>query len=308
MKKLILLGLATVVFTACQEKTATRYTQQSPEIDAFKSIIKSYNDQDWEGMTVHYADTAKTYNNSSDIGLSLADMVEYHKQSLTNLSNRGFLDKDQEYEMVVTDEGDTWVNFWGDWEGTLKANGNKIKIPIHLTGQFKDGKIVRTSGNWDNAPMVLALQEIETNNNMSADAKAIQTSIDNVMKAWNTNNKDLMYANMIGNIIRTANGATIAKKQSDYGDFMDIYHSAFPDFKVTLDNIKIDGSTAFLNWTCTGTNKGEFMGNPPTNKKIETHGFSIWKFDAEGKATREDAYYDNLVVYEQLGYNMPTPK
>ncbi|WP_273567347.1 nuclear transport factor 2 family protein [Maribacter halichondriae] len=163
MKKVFIMGLAIVLFTACNQKQ--RYTQNSPEIDTFKSVIKSYNDQDWEGMTSQYADTAKTFNNSSDVGLSLEEMVAYHKESLSNLSNRGFLDKDQEYEMVITDKGDTWVNFWGDWEGTLKANGKKIKIPIHLTGQFKDGKIVRTSGNWDNAPMVLALQEIEANNN-----------------------------------------------------------------------------------------------------------------------------------------------
>lgn len=153
-----------VLFTACNQKQ--RYTQNSPEIDTFKSVIKSYNEQDWAGMTTHYADTAKTFNNSSDVGLSKEDMINYHKESLVNLSSRGFLDKDQEYEMVVTDKGDTWVNFWGDWEGTLKANDKKIKIPIHLTAQFKDGKIVRSSGHWDNAQMVLALQEIDAMNNL----------------------------------------------------------------------------------------------------------------------------------------------
>lgn len=164
MKKPIVLAITIVLLIACKEEQ--RYTQDSLEIDTFKSVIKSYNDQDWEGMTTHYADTAKTFNNSSDIGLTLAEMVDYHKESLNNLSERGFLEKDQEYEMVVTDKGDTWVNFWGDWEGTLKTNGKKIKIPIHLTGQFKKGKIVRTSGNWDNAPMILALMEIEATNNL----------------------------------------------------------------------------------------------------------------------------------------------
>lgn len=167
MKNFFLLGLTIVLMTACNEKQ--RYTQNSPEIDTFKSVIKSYNSQDWASMTMHYEDTAKTFNNSSDVGLSIADMVDFHKQSLANLSTRGFLDKDQEYEMVVTDKGDTWVNFWGDWEGTLKDNDKKIKIPIHLTAQFKDGKIVRTSGNWDNAPMVLALQEIDAMNDLSPD-------------------------------------------------------------------------------------------------------------------------------------------
>ena len=176
MKNILLTGLAILLLAACNQEQ--RYTQNSPEIDTFKSVIKDYNDQDWESMKTHYADTAKTFNNSSDIGLSLADMVDYHKQSLVNLSSRGFLDKDQEYEMVVTDKGDTWVNFWGDWEGTLAANNKKIKIPIHLTAQFKDGKIVRSSGNWDNAPMVLALQEIDAMNNLPPeDNRAVISSM-----------------------------------------------------------------------------------------------------------------------------------
>ena len=223
-------------------------------------------------------------------------------------SQRNFLNKDQEYEMVITDDGETWVNCWLDWQGTLDGNGQEVNIPIHLTYQFKDGKIVKEIGMWDPTAIVLSLQEMEVKNSMSADEKAIQATIDNVTKAWNTNDKELMYANLVSNVIRTANGTNIAKKQSDYGDFMDVYHNAFPDFKVSLDKTVIVGNMAYLHWTCTGTNKGEFMGNPPTNKKIETHGFSVWKFNKEGKAVQEDAFYDNLVVYQQLGYSMPMPQ
>jgi len=197
MKKILLLALAIVLFTACNQKE--RYTQNSPEIDTFKSVIKSYNEQNWEGMTVHYADTAKTFNNSSGVGLSIAEMVDYHKQSLANLADRGFLDKDQEYEMVVTDKGDTWVNFWGDWEGTLKANGKKIKIPIHLTGQFKDGKIVRTSGHWDNAPMVLALQEIEANNNFPPEDN--RPIVNGMYQSFSTGDVPAVLAAMDDNIV-----------------------------------------------------------------------------------------------------------
>ncbi|MFT6995529.1 MAG: ketosteroid isomerase-like protein [Maribacter sp.] len=207
MKNIILVGLAIVLFTACKQKQ--RYTQNSPEIDSFKSMIKNYNDQNWEGMTVHYADTAKTYNNSSDIGISITEMVDYHKQTLTNLSNRGFLDKDQEYEMVVTDKGHTWVNFWGDWEGTLKANGNKIKIPIHLTGQFKDGKIVRTSGNWDNAPMVLALQKIEDMNNLAPEEN--RAIVNGIYQSFSTGDIPAVLAAMDDAIVwNEAEGNTLA--------------------------------------------------------------------------------------------------
>lgn len=197
MKKIILLGLSLAFLTACNQ--TQRYTQNSSEIDAFKSVIKSYNDQDWEGMKAHYADTAKTFNNSSDIGLPLDEMVYYHKQSLANLSNRSFLDKDQEYEMVLTDKGDTWVNFWGDWEGTLKANGKKIKIPIHLTAKFISGKIVRTSGNWDNSQMVLALQEIDAMNKLAPeDNRAI---INGLYQSFSTGDMPAVLSVLDGSII-----------------------------------------------------------------------------------------------------------
>jgi|TARA_R110001606_G_scaffold118170_8_gene248462 steroid delta-isomerase-like uncharacterized protein len=305
MKKLIIIGLAIAFITACQEKGPKRYTQDSPQINTVKQLIGNYNNKTYD--TSIYADTSKTYYNSKENTLSPEDVMAYHKERDMAYAQRSFLDKDQEFEMVLTDDGETWVNCWLDWRGTLAGNGQVVNIPIHLTYQFVDGKIVREVGMWDPTAVVLALQEMEMKNSMSADEKAIQATIDNVTKAWNANDKELMYANLVKNVMRTANGMTIAKKQSDYGDFMDIYHGAFPDFKVSLDKTVIDGNKAYLNWTCTGTNKGEFMGNPPTNKKIETHGFSVWMFDTEGKAAREDAFYDNLVVYEQLGYSMPTP-
>ncbi len=150
-------------------------------------------------MTAQYADTAKSFNNSSDVGLSIAEMIDFHTQSLTNLADRSFLDKGQEYEMVITDKGDTWVNFWGDWEGTLKANGKKIKIPIHLTGQFKDGKIVRTSGNWDNAPMVLALQEIDAMNNL--DPEDNRVIINGIYQSFSAGDVPSVLASLDPNVV-----------------------------------------------------------------------------------------------------------
>ncbi len=306
MKKLILIGLATALIMACQEKTQQRYSQQSPQITTVKQLLGNYNNKTYD--TSFYADTSKTYYNTKENPMSPEEVMAYHKQMDMNYTQRGFLDKDQEYEMVLTDEGETWVNCWLDWRGTLTATDQVIDIPIHLTYQFIDGKIVREVGMWDPTAVVMALQEVEMKNSMSADEKQIQATIDLITKAWNTNDKDLMYANLANNIVRTDNGAGMATKQSDYGDFMDIYHTAFPDFKVKLDKTVIVGNKAYITWSCTGTNTNDFMGNAPTNKNIETHGFSVWTFNKEGKGAREDAFYDNMAVFTQLGYSMPTPK
>lgn len=277
-----------------------RYTQNSPEIDSFRAVIDSYDNKNWDDLVSKYADTAKVFFNSA-APIEIVEIPAYHQNDDKNLSQRGFEKEGLEYEMVVDDKGRIWVNFWGTWKGTLAANGKQIELPVHLTAQFIDGKIVSEYGYWDNAPIVLALQDIEAQNMMSDEGKMINETLNNITKAWNTNDKDLMYSSMEKNVVRTANGVIIASDQAGYGNFMDIFHGGFPDFHVTIDDVSFKNNKAYVDWSVTGTNTGKFMDNAPTNKKIKTHGFSVWSFNGDGKATQEDAFYDNLEVYKQLG-------
>lgn len=159
MKNLILLGLAIVLFASCNKKVE-RYTQQSPEIETYKAALEDYNNQNWESLVSRFADTANVFYNST-VPMRASKIPEYHQSTETEFSSRGFVEEGQEYEMATTDEGKTWVNFWGVWKGTLAENNKELEIPVHLTAQFIDGKIVREYGYWDNAPIVMAIQEIE---------------------------------------------------------------------------------------------------------------------------------------------------
>ncbi|WP_222984528.1 nuclear transport factor 2 family protein [Flagellimonas meishanensis] len=159
MKKMILqCTLLVLVLSACQQ-APVRYTQNSPEIETVKQLISNYDSKNYD--TSMYADTSKTYYNTKDNPMSANEAMDFHKDSDTNYISRGFGGSHQEYEMVITDKGETWVNSWLDWKGTLAANGKEIDIPIHLTFQFVDGKIVREHGYWDPTTVVLELQKIE---------------------------------------------------------------------------------------------------------------------------------------------------
>ncbi|HET8803450.1 MAG TPA: nuclear transport factor 2 family protein [Aequorivita sp.] len=162
MKKLLFLGLAIVLsVTACQ-KQEKRYTQQSPEIDTYKKSIEAYEKRDWEAMASHYADTAKIMNNVTEKnGQNLTELIATNKEDATIFSSWDFVDGESEYEMVVTDDGETWVNFWGLWQGTLKANNKMHEIPVHLTAQFIDGKIVKEFGYWDNSKILADMQAMQ---------------------------------------------------------------------------------------------------------------------------------------------------
>ncbi|MFV9551134.1 nuclear transport factor 2 family protein [Algibacter sp. PT7-4] len=167
MKKIILLIFISVFVFNCNK--TQRYTQNSAEIDAVKTLIKAYNNKDYATAITHYSDTSKTRFNKAF--MNSKDVAKYHQQNDVNYSKRAFLDEGQIYEMVVDDEGKTWVNFWGNWKATLKGNNKDVVIFVHLTSRFVNGKIVEEYGYWDPSEVIANLQEI-------AAAKTEQTTED----------------------------------------------------------------------------------------------------------------------------------
>ena len=81
---------------------------------------------------------------------------------------------------------------------------------------------------------------------------------------------------------------------------------AFPNIHLTIDDILVDGNKVATRWTLTGTQKGEFMGHPPTNKKVTVWGITIDRV-AGGKFVESWVRYDNLGFMQQLGI-VPTHK
>jgi hypothetical protein len=136
-------------------------------------VIDAYDKQDWVAMASHYADTAKIMNNVEEKDAqTLAELVQMDKADASLFSSWEYVDGESEYEMVVTDKGKTYVNFWGLWKGTLAANNKTYTIPTHLTAQFVDGKIVKEFGYWDLSKIMLDMQAME-----HAKASAVSDSI-----------------------------------------------------------------------------------------------------------------------------------
>jgi len=82
---------------------------------------------------------------------------------------------------------------------------------------------------------------------------------------------------------------------------------AFPDMHVTIDDMVAEGDKVAMRVTMTGTHKGEFMGVPPTNKKVTFSLIAIDRF-AGGKIVENHGEYNALDVMRQLGLPVPTPK
>jgi steroid delta-isomerase-like uncharacterized protein len=76
--------------------------------------------------------------------------------------------------------------------------------------------------------------------------------------------------------------------------------SAFPDFKATIDDIVAEGDKVVVRQTWSGTHKGEFMGIPPTGKRVSFGVIDIIRI-AGGKAVEHWGQMDSMGMMQQLG-------
>lgn len=159
MRKLILLGLAVLLFTACQQQEKQRYFAESAETKTLEAGIAAYESGDWDKWKSHFADTAKIYVNSVEPITVDARLAQF-KETTPAWSNYGF-DKDKSYiEMVLDKEDETWVYFWGTHKGSLKGSDKELAIPVHLAVQFNDGKITEEHVFFDGTEMAAILAEL----------------------------------------------------------------------------------------------------------------------------------------------------
>jgi steroid delta-isomerase-like uncharacterized protein len=79
------------------------------------------------------------------------------------------------------------------------------------------------------------------------------------------------------------------------------YRTAMPDLHVTLEDVVSAGDKVATRWTARGTNDGEFMGMPPTNRPVEITGLSLDRFDEDGQVVETWDQWDNVGFMSQLG-------
>lgn len=86
-----------------------------------------------------------------------------------------------------------------------------------------------------------------------------------------------------------------------------VFRAAFPDLKITIDDIGAVGDKVFVRWTATGTQKGSLMGLPPTNRKGVIKGITLNRLE-NGKVVESFYAWDVYKLLELIGLVQPLSK
>jgi len=140
------------------------------------------------------------------------------------------------------------------------------------------------------------------------EAKAIT---DRVLEIWNDGNLalvDEVYAPEV--VVHSSSSPEDMVGFEGIKGWVTNTRTAFPDFKMTFDEIIVKGDKIVTRWTSTGTHTGTFhmpFGDlPPTGKKINVSGVAINKIENR-KAVDELVVFNVLDMLQQLGFTLVPP-
>ena len=79
-----------------------------------------------------------------------------------------------------------------------------------------------------------------------------------------------------------------------------MFRAAFPDLRVTIDDMIAEGDRVVVRTTFTGTHQGDMMGIPPTGKQVSLSAISIERISG-GKFVERREQADMMGMMQQLG-------
>jgi steroid delta-isomerase-like uncharacterized protein len=82
---------------------------------------------------------------------------------------------------------------------------------------------------------------------------------------------------------------------------------AFPDLRMSVEDVVDGGDTTVARVTVTGTHQGGFMGIPPTGRHVEVRLIDIMRFDDAGDVRDHWGVLDTASMMQQLGVGQAVP-
>jgi steroid delta-isomerase-like uncharacterized protein len=78
------------------------------------------------------------------------------------------------------------------------------------------------------------------------------------------------------------------------------YATAFPDFRLTIEDTVVEGDRVAVSYSFTGTHKGALGTVPASGKRVTLSGIAIFRL-AGGKVTEARLVWDTLSLQQQIG-------
>ncbi|WP_373500882.1 ester cyclase [Desulfococcus sp.] len=121
-----------------------------------------------------------------------------------------------------------------------------------------------------------------------------------VEEIWNGKNHDRIDEFYAADFVNVDPSSPEVKNVGQFKQWVVEMNAGFPDEQVTIEDLIAEGDKVVKQWSAKATHTGNFMGIPPTNKKTNMRGITIYRI-VEGKVKECVWSYDAYGFMVQLG-------
>jgi steroid delta-isomerase-like uncharacterized protein len=93
----------------------------------------------------------------------------------------------------------------------------------------------------------------------------------------------------------------LAPTKDGVKSFFRMQLAAFPDLRMDVEDVVADGNKVVARVRYTGTQRGEFMGMPATDKSVDVQLIDIFRFADDGRVAEHWGVIDLMAMMQQLG-------
>ncbi len=210
----------------------------------------------------------------------------------------------------------TWTATHTGKFGDIPASGNRITVTSIGIDRVINGKI--TEG-WGELNMLGMLQQMGAIPSPDAQSQPAQSAnnqshksegqhvkrnreiIHRFYEAVNSKHREVFYELVHPDFVNHGGAAGDLVGPQALIDSLNPFYEAMPDWHVSEDYVVAQGDRVASRGTITGTHLGNFMGVPPTGKKVSWTGIIIYRLDDDGKIIERWQDFDAVSMLQQMG-------
>tara|TARA_B100000886_G_C20327508_1_gene450905 strand:- start:172 stop:693 length:522 start_codon:yes stop_codon:yes gene_type:complete len=167
--KNVLYFLVLVLSFSCSTNNVTM-TFDDEKSNAIRSHYQNYLKNDVPALQSLWSPDLKIYMNSVEASTvtDISDLITVQHEVFENISMSFNYDEGSDdlgvwvqtinYPAMNGNPAATITQTWFNWSATGKSSGNTISIPVHISFEWADGKIVREWHNFDTTAMMAEIE------------------------------------------------------------------------------------------------------------------------------------------------------
>lgn len=284
-------------------------TNQAEQLARIRSIVLAFNSQD-VAASVQRLSAAVTWSRGDGGSLRGRDTLAKHLRELFS----AFPDASLSHVQLLAIEPDAVLVEWvleathlGAWrlpdrQDPIPPTGRTVRVVgADLVRFNSSGEIASDDARIDTAALLTQLGLLPGS---SPDATHLRDLAERYTTAWGSQDAARVASFYSADGRLSINAGPPAVGRSAITEAAQGFMTTFPDMKVIMDGLLIQGDRAVYRWTLVGTNTGP----GGTGKQVRISGFEVWRIGADGLIAESRGHFDSAAYQDQIAHGVVNPE